>query len=72
MIEQKYQCGKMKLDYIERIINNERMMRMFLLGLIIIFAIWFISEAVSDAKHTHERKEIQKRNEEKIKDLLKK
>lgn len=44
---------------------------MFLLGLIIIFAIWFISEAVSDAKHTHERKEIQKRNEEKIKDLLK-
>lgn len=42
------------------------------MALIIIFAIWFISEAVSDAKHTKERKEIQRRNEEKIRELLKK
>lgn len=62
----------MKLDNIEWIINDERMMNMFLMALIIIFAIWFISEAVSDAKHTKERKEIQRRNEEKIRELLKK
>lgn len=62
----------MKLDNIEWIVNDERMMNMFLMALIIIFAIWFISEAVSDAKHTKERKEIQKRNAEIAKELLKK